>query len=126
LRPADHFGNASASWEEAKALAAEIQKMMGGSWTDRDGASHSRRPHDCMVVAPYNAPVRRLPDALRRAELEDVPVGTVEKFRGREAPVIISSTATLSAEDVLRTLEFLLLRNRLNVAVSRVMCLASW
>jgi AAA domain len=51
-------------------------------------------------------------------------VGTVDKFQGREAPVVIYSMATSSAEDVPRTLDFLFSRNRLNVAVSRAMCLA--
>ncbi|MBI4219434.1 MAG: hypothetical protein HY682_04760, partial [Chloroflexi bacterium] len=84
----------------------------------------SLRQEDFMVVAPYNAQVRRLREALRAAGLENVPVGTVDKFQGREAPVIFYSMATSSAEDVPRSLEFLFSRNRLNVAVSRAMCLA--
>jgi hypothetical protein len=44
-----------------------------------------------LVVAPYNAHVRRLLDALRAADLGDVPVGTVDKFQGREAPVVLYS-----------------------------------
>ena len=58
------------------------------------------------------------------AGLGGVPVGTVDKFQGREAPVVFYSMATSSAEDVPRSLEFLFSRNRLNVAVSRAMCLA--
>lgn len=45
-------------------------------------------------------------------------------FQGREAAVVCYSMATSSAEDVPRSLEFLFSRNRLNVAVSRAMCLA--
>ena len=77
-----------------------------------------------MVVAPYNAQVRRLRDVLRSAGLADVRVGTVDKFQGREAPVVFYSMATSSVEDVPRSLEFLFSRNRLNVAISRAMCLA--
>ena len=77
-----------------------------------------------MVVAPYNLQVRRLRQALHAAGLGNVPVGTVDKFQGREAPVVFYSMATSSAEDVPRSLEFLFSRNRLNVAVSRAMCLA--
>jgi uncharacterized protein len=77
-----------------------------------------------MVVAPYNAQVRRLRESLRAVGLGDVPVGTVDKFQGREAPVVFYSMATSSAEDVPRSLEFLFSRNRLNVAVSRARCLA--
>ncbi len=124
FRPVDHLGNASASTDEAEAVAAEIRKMVGGSWTDREGQTQPLRQTDFMVVAPYNAQVRRLREALRTAGLTDVPVGTVDKFQGREAPVVFYSMATSSAEDVPRTLEFLFSRNRLNVAVSRAMCLA--
>jgi uncharacterized protein len=98
--------------------------MVGGAWTDRNGAAHTLRQSDFMVVAPYNAQVRRLRDALRQAGLPDVPVGTVDKFQGREAAVVFYSMATSSIEDVPRNLEFLFSRNRLNVAVSRAMCLA--
>jgi superfamily I DNA and/or RNA helicase len=76
------------------------------------------------VVAPYNAQVRLLRRTLQAAGLGDVPVGTVDKFQGREAAVVFYSMATSSAEDVPRTLDFLFSRNRLNVAVSRAMCLA--
>jgi len=86
--------------------------------------SHLLRETDFMVVAPYNAQVRRLREALRAAGLAGVPVGTVDKFQGREAPIVFYSMATSSAEDVPRSLQFLFSRNRLNVAVSRAMCLA--
>ncbi len=125
LIPVDHSGNAAASSEEADAIVAEIGKMVGTPWTDRDGDDHSRcASSDFMVVAPYNAQVRRLRDALRLAGLADVEVGTVDKFQGREAPVLFYSMATSSVEDVPRSLEFLFSRNRLNVAISRAMCLA--
>jgi len=77
-----------------------------------------------MVVAPYNMQVHPLRRTLKAAGLGDVPVGTVDKLQGREAPVVFYSMATSSAEDVPRTLDFLFSRNRLNVAGSRAMCLA--
>jgi len=120
----DHHGNTSASPEEAAAIVTEIGKMVGSSWTDRDGRRAPLEQDDFMVVAPYNAQVRRLRDSLRGAGLGDVAVGTVDKFQGREAPVVFYSMATSSVEDVPRSLEFLFSRNRLNVAVSRAMCLA--
>jgi uncharacterized protein len=124
FRPVEHLGNTSASVEEAEAVAREIRRMVGGAWTDRAGRAAPLRPEDFMVVAPYNAQVRRLREALGAAGLADVPVGTVDKFQGREAPAVFYSMATSSAEDVPRTLEFLFSRNRLNVAVSRAQCLA--
>jgi predicted RecB family nuclease len=122
--PIEHSGNQSASHEEAASVAAEIGRMTGSPWTDRDGRTAPLQAGDFMVVTPYNAQVRRLRDALRQADLDGVDVGTVDKFQGREAPVVFYSMATSSVEDVPRSLEFLFSRNRLNVAVSRAMCLA--
>jgi uncharacterized protein len=75
---------------------------------------------ELMVVAPYNAQVNLLRELLP----DDVPVGTVDKFQGQEADVVLYSMASSSGEDVPRGLEFLLSRNRLNVAISRARCLA--
>ena len=111
-----HAGNAAASFEEAESVAAEIGSMVGAPWTNRYGEERPLRQTDFMVVAPYNA--------LQRAGLTDVSVGTVDKFQGRQAPVVFYSMATSSVEDVPRSLEFLFSRNRLNVAISRAMCLA--
>jgi uncharacterized protein len=122
--PVDHAGNASVSAEEAARVAAEIRAMLGAQWTSAKGETRPFGQFNFMVVAPYNAQVRRLRQALQAAGLGDVPVGTVDKFQGREAPVVFYSMATSSAEDVPRSLEFLFSRNRLNVAVSRAMCLA--
>jgi len=122
--PVDHAGNVAAAPEEAERIAREIRAMRGGSWTGRDGVTRPLGDADFMVVAPYNAQVRQLRRALEAAGLGGVPVGTVDKFQGREAPVVFYSMATSSAEDVPRSLEFLFSRNRLNVAVSRAMCLA--
>jgi superfamily I DNA and/or RNA helicase len=51
-------------------------------------------------------------------------VGTVDKFQGQEAVVVILSMTTSSGEDLPRDIEFLYSKNRLNVALSRARCLA--
>jgi uncharacterized protein len=71
------------------------------------------------VVAPYNAQVWTVRRALDTAGFADVRVGTVDKFQGQEAAVVLVTTCASSADDVPRGMEFLLNRNRLNVAVSR-------
>jgi uncharacterized protein len=48
----------------------------------------------------------------------------VDRFQGREAPVVFYAMTCSSGEDVPRGLDFLFDRNRLNVAVSRAQCLA--
>ena len=122
--PVEHTGNGSASTEEADAVAHRVSEMVGAEWTDSDGRAAALEPDHFVVVAPYNAQVRRIRAALRRAGLADVPVGTVDKLQGQEAPVVFFSMATSTGEDVPRNLEFLFSRNRLNVAISRAQCLA--
>ncbi|MBM4442709.1 MAG: TM0106 family RecB-like putative nuclease [Candidatus Rokubacteria bacterium] len=122
--PVEHVGRQVASSEEADRVASLIASMRGAAWTNADGVTAALGDADFMVVAPYNAQVRRLRAELDRAGLRGVQAGTVDKFQGREAAVVFYSMATSSAEDVPRSLEFLFSRNRLNVAVSRAKCLA--
>ncbi|RYG85403.1 MAG: hypothetical protein EON59_12260, partial [Alphaproteobacteria bacterium] len=75
---------------------------------------------DILVVAPYNVQV----NALRRALPPGVRVGTVDRFQGQEAPVVLVSMATSFGGDAPRGTEFLFNRNRLNVAISRAQGLA--
>src|SRR5206468_5300051 len=77
-----------------------------------------------MVVAPYNAQVRCITEVLRARGLGAVPVGTVDKFQGRQAEAVFFSMTTSSGDDLPRDIDFLFSRNRLNVAVSRARCLA--
>ena len=60
----------------------------------------------------------------RPPDFPNVPVGTVDKFQGQQAPVLIYSMATSSGEDVPRDMEFLFEKNRFNVAISRAQCLS--
>ena len=99
--------------------------MIGTPWVDNTKTTRMLRDEDFMVVAPYNDQVRLLQ---RRFEsdprLRGVQIGTVDKFQGREAPVVFFTMTTSSGEDMPRGPEFLFSRNRLNVAVSRARCLA--
>ena len=118
--PVEHEGNRSASDEEVARINGAITGMLDGSFTDDKGTTRPLRAEDFMVVAPYNAQVRRLRAGLPAG----VRSGTVDKFQGQEAPIVFFSMATSSGEDVPRNLAFLFSRNRLNVAVSRAQCLA--
>ena len=118
--PVEHEGNRASAPEEADRIAAELQAMLGAELTDSDGSTRPLRESDFMVVAPYNAQVHELSRALPAG----VPIGTVDKFQGQQAPVVFFSMATSSGEDVPRSLAFLFSRNRLNVAISRAQCLA--
>ncbi|MCU1445092.1 bifunctional RecB family nuclease/DEAD/DEAH box helicase [Cryobacterium sp.] len=116
--PVPHTLNSTSSPEEADAVAELIGTLLGRDWTV-DGATGPLAQSDLIVVAPYNAQVEVIRQRLALAGWHDVSVGTVDKFQGREAAVAIVSLAASSAEEVPRGLEFLLLANRLNVAISR-------
>ncbi len=113
-----HDGNSTSSPEEAAAIVAEAQRLLGSEWTDEDG-TRDLGEADILVVAPYNAQVLLLQEYFDAAGLPDVSVGTVDKFQGRQAPVVFVSMTASSIDDVPRGISFLLNRNRLNVAVSR-------
>jgi superfamily I DNA and/or RNA helicase len=119
----DHDGNSTDSPEEADAIVAEIAELLDTPWTDEHGTNPLAQEH-VMVVTPYNAQVVTLRRRLDSAGLTDVEVGTVDKFQGRQAPVVFVSMAASSAEDAPRGVSFLFNRNRLNVAVSRAMYIA--
>jgi hypothetical protein len=129
----EHDGNQNASIEEVDAVArivnvllghdscAEVGQGFSPAWRDEDCNSRPLLPADLLVVAPYNAQVNRLAE---RLTARGVRVGTVDKFQGQEAPVVIYSTATSRPEDAPRGMEFLYSLNRLNVATSRARCAA--
>jgi predicted RecB family nuclease len=120
----EHEGNANASPEEASEVVAVIQDMAGRRWRDKDGAEHRMGSADVLVVTPFNAQIREIEEALEKADLTRVSVGTVDKFQGRQAPVIVYSMASSSPEEAPRGMEFLYDLHRLNVAISRALCLA--
>ncbi|HUD92891.1 TM0106 family RecB-like putative nuclease [Sphingobium sp.] len=116
----DHSGRAQRSPEEAERLATTYCALLGASWTDQLGERHEISAEDILVVSPYNMQV----ELLRRTLPEGARVGTVDKFQGQEAPVVLISMSTSSGDDLPRNIEFLYSRNRLNVAISRARCLA--
>ena len=122
---AHHAKRSTESLEEARLVGEQVLSMLGTPWTDQRGRSAALVGADFMVVAPYNDQVRLLREVFARTPgLESVQVGTVDKFQGREAPVVFFTMTTSSGEDMPRGPEFLFSRNRLNVAVSRARCLA--
>jgi predicted RecB family nuclease len=117
----DHDGNRNASDEEVEAVADLVTTLTasGARWIDEYGVAKQMTGNEILVVAPYNAQVSRLSDRLKNT---GVSVGTVDKFQGQQAPVVIYSMATSRPEDAPRGLEFLYSLNRLNVATSRAQC----
>ncbi|MCR6030349.1 TM0106 family RecB-like putative nuclease [Nocardioides sp. zg-579] len=121
-----HEGNSVASPEEADEVVRQITEVLGAVWTDpeRTPASRPLTEDDVVVVAPYNAQRLLISSRLAAAGLDGVRVGTVDKFQGQEAPVVVLSMTASSAVDVPRGIGFLLNRNRVNVGVSRAQYLS--
>ncbi|HET6967188.1 MAG TPA: TM0106 family RecB-like putative nuclease [Ornithinibacter sp.] len=127
LRLVDHHDNSTWSPEEADAVLSLLRDLVGRTWHDpsergTDGVPVGPRPltpGDVLVITPYNGQVGQLRRTLDDAGFGDVAVGTVDKFQGQEAPVVVMSMAASSHSDVSRGMGFLLDRHRINVAVSR-------
>jgi len=118
--PTEHDGNCNESLEEVEVVTQLVAQLTadGVAWTDAKGKTRPITLEDVLIVAPYNAQVasimQRLPERAR--------VGTVDRFQGQEAPIVIYSMATSSPELAPRGMEFLYSPSRLNVATSRARC----
>jgi predicted RecB family nuclease len=120
LIPTDHEGCSQKSTEEGEIIKAKYQELLGQQFHDQDGTIRAITEDDILVVTPYNVQVNYLKSILP----PNARVGTVDKFQGQEAPIVLISMVTSSAEDLPRNIEFLYSKNRLNVAISRAQCLA--
>ncbi|MBP2412745.1 uncharacterized protein JOF48_001544 [Arthrobacter stackebrandtii] len=118
--PASGRDNRQSSPEEAAEVVAQAREHLGLRWTPGpDQPAMALVQDDILVVAAYNAQVHLVREALDDAGLPDVRVGTVDKFQGQEAPVVLVTMACAEPTGAPRGMEFLLNRNRINVAVSR-------
>ena len=129
--PVEHDGCQSASDAEVDAVVALVERLLasGSLWIDENGEAKQLTGDDIRVVAPFNAQVNRITEALAKVRLRPdatpggtVQVGTVDKFQGQTCAVVIYSMATSRPEDAPRGMEFLYSLNRLNVATSRARC----
>lgn len=118
--PIEHEGNQARAPEEVAAIEALVAELTRGDvlWRNAKREQVPLARTDLMVVAPYNAQVTALAE-----RLPGVRVGTVDKFQGQQAPVVIVSLTTSTAEDAPRGMDFLYSANRLNVATSRAKAL---
>lgn len=115
-----HVGNQNSCPEEADEIEKLVDEILAGntSWVDGSGKEAPIRLEDILIIAPYNAQVFELQERLPGAR-----IGTVDKFQGQEAPIVIYSMTTSSHADAPRGMEFLYSANRLNVATSRAKCI---
>ena len=116
--PVDHQANRNSSAEEIEVIARIVESLLRPEvkWSRSEGNLRRLTADDILIVAPFNAQVADL-----TARMPEVQIGTVDKFQGQEAPVVIYSLTTSSPEDAPRGMEFLYSLNRLNVATSRAM-----
>lgn len=120
--PVKHEGNSQASLEEAKMIEAIVQELLKKELILDKKKKLSRKISidDFLFISPYNHQVNILKNVLG----EGAKIGSVDKFQGQEAPIVILSMCASNAEDSPRGVDFLFDKNRLNVAISRAKCLA--
>ena len=116
IEPVSHAGNSNQSIEEAEVVQRIIHELLNNNifYIDHHGKEQKLNNDSIKVITPYNAQVNAL-----TTKMPEIQIGTVDKFQGQEAQVIIFSMATSTPEDAPRGMEFLYSLNRLNVAVSR-------
>jgi predicted RecB family nuclease len=112
----EHSGNTNSSFEEVDKIVEIVEHLTSGDvgFVDEKGVEATLTTSDIKIITPYNAQVHSI-----KQRLPNMEVGTVDKFQGQEAPVIIYSVATSSIEEAPRGMDFLFSPNRFNVAVSR-------
>ena len=113
---------------EAGKVVEIVEDLLTMTFKDSSGDNEIERmvaQSDFMVVAAFNDQVGMLTLELQKKGYSGVRVGTVDKFQGQEAPIVIYSLTSSNKDEIPagRT-EFLFLPNRTNVAVSRAQCLA--
>ena len=116
----EHDGNTQASVEEIEVIKEIISEVLGRTYVDKENGERAVTLQDVLVVAPYNHQVNLLKQALG----DKAKIGTVDKFQGQEAPIVILSMCASNAADSSRGIDFLLNKHRLNVAISRAQALA--
>lgn len=118
--PIEHDACSQRSAEEAELVKVLYLNLLEQRYTDKNGKTNPMTKENVLVIAPYNMQVNLLKQVLPAG----ARVGTVDKFQGQEAEVVIVSMATSSGDYLPRFIEFLYSKNRLNVAISRAKCLA--
>jgi uncharacterized protein len=129
----EHSGRSSYSPEEIVEVVETFYSLLGRDFTSKKGTTTTIGPRDVFVITPYNHQRLELlksllahPRASECGVTDDVirdRVGTVDKAQGDQAPVVLVSYTSSSADDVPRGMEFLYSKNRFNVAVSRAQAL---
>ena len=119
--PVQHVGNTQCSDEEVDIIAGITQELLGRTHHDRNGSELGPIGiDDILFVAPYNMQVKRLRERLPNGSR----IGSVDKFQGQEAPIVVISLCSSAGAFGQRGVDFVLNRNRLNVAISRAKSLA--
>ncbi|MFC3175007.1 TM0106 family RecB-like putative nuclease [Novosphingobium bradum] len=116
----DHAGCAQRSEAEVARVRQLAHGLIATPFTDRAGKPGKIAWDNVLIVAPFNMQVNALKAALPAA----ARVGTVDKFQGQEAEVVIVSMTTSTPDDLPRHVDFFYSKNRLNVAISRARTLA--
>jgi superfamily I DNA and/or RNA helicase len=106
--------------QEAQIVKDMYLSLIGKIFIDHSQIKKEIGLDDILVISPYNLQV----DYIKSILPQGAKVGTVDKFQGQEAPIVLISMSASSQDDISKDLEFLLNKQRLNVALSRAQCFA--
>ena len=115
----NHSGNTQESQEEVQVVYQLVNELIGKTIIENK-TERFIKEKDILIVSPYNLQVFELSKKLG----DNYRIGTVDKFQGQEAPIVIVSLAASNYEEAPRGIDFILNFNRMNVALSRSQCLS--
>ena len=114
----DHKNNVQTSIEEFEVVKSLMKQLIGVEFDD-NGKKRKLTANDFLIISPYNTQVNLLISKLEEEKIKNPRVGTIDKFQGQEAPIVIISMTSSDSDSLPRNKEFFFNRNRLNVAISR-------
>ena len=117
--PVTHDGNCNCSPEEVEVVAKIVESLFDPKvrWHRSIGNPEPMSWKELRIIAPYNVQVYDLTARMPQAPLGTI--GTVDKFQGQQAAVVIYSLTTSTQQDIPHGMQFLYSLNRFNVATSR-------
>jgi superfamily I DNA and/or RNA helicase len=103
----NHSGCSQESRQEADEVKDIINELQQNDFSLKE----------VLIIAPYRAQEALLRSVLPKQMSEQI--GTVDRFQGREADIVIFSMTSSDGQHLPRDIDFLYSSNRLNVALSR-------
>ena len=116
----DPQNDSKQSSDEAEIIKNLYRTLLGQTFSDKDNRMRKINENDILVVTPYNFQM----NSLRALLPDNARIGTIDKFQGQEAPIVLISMANSKTRQISqKTVDYIYSRSHLNVSLSLAQCL---